>query len=419
MALCVGHYLFWRHHAKRFQVVRPGVLYRVGQPTEFGLRHLMTRYGIRTVLSLQLYEMRLRSGLYDVGPVDGQVESEFVAGMGVRHLRWPMGEEACWPWPTPWQFEEFFKLIDEPENWPILVHCTGGRHRTGTIAALFRLEYDRWPAQRALDEMYSFEFGPASPMQERNLRTYLPRPLPSDAQWNALAAELFEPLGGVRPADYAELVRRLIAARDRPEVRSSLEAYFGANKPFAMPLASRLIARGDDPLTPIATRLAVATLKQSEADAASWSSAAAWIADFGAPEDQQSLLERLAIGAREPRVSPQHAAVVAGVMNRYTTNRLAYLRPLLDDERIHPEPALADCRYCDTAVARVAAITDQVLMPGVPVRSLWDSGRQLARDWYQSHPDEVRLTQLIAPAGKNEVRLGDSSREESQTRLRR
>ena len=62
----------------------------------------------------------------------------------------------------------------------------GGRHRTGTISALFRLEYDRWPVERVLAEMYSFKFGEGTPMQEYNLRTYLPRPHPNEAAWQTL-----------------------------------------------------------------------------------------------------------------------------------------------------------------------------------------------------------------------------------------
>ena len=41
---------FWRYQAKRFQVVRPGVLLRVGQPSEFGLRYLVERHQARVRL---------------------------------------------------------------------------------------------------------------------------------------------------------------------------------------------------------------------------------------------------------------------------------------------------------------------------------------------------------------------------------
>ncbi|HEX5447440.1 MAG TPA: hypothetical protein VFW87_26735, partial [Pirellulales bacterium] len=52
----LGYEGLWLYHAKRFQVVREGVFYRLGQPTELGLRHLVKHYGIKTVLSVQLYD---------------------------------------------------------------------------------------------------------------------------------------------------------------------------------------------------------------------------------------------------------------------------------------------------------------------------------------------------------------------------
>jgi protein tyrosine/serine phosphatase len=66
-----------------------------------------------------------------------------------------MGAEAFWPWFSPEQFEAFFELMDDPTNFPVAVHCIGGRHRTGTFVALYRLEYQRWNVEDAQREMYA------------------------------------------------------------------------------------------------------------------------------------------------------------------------------------------------------------------------------------------------------------------------
>ena len=147
-AIWSAYHLLWRQHVKRFAVVRPGVLYRVAQPSELGIRYLVERYGVKTILNLRLEDDHLHRGVLALGVPSGDVESRFVADLGVKSVQWPMGREACWPWMTPWQFEEFFRLFDDPANLPVAVHCVSGRHRTGTIAALFRLEYDRWPIDR-------------------------------------------------------------------------------------------------------------------------------------------------------------------------------------------------------------------------------------------------------------------------------
>jgi hypothetical protein len=414
-----GYYLFWRYHAKRMFVVHEGMLIRMGQPTEFGLQHLAQQYGIRTVLSLQLADYRLSGGLYDPGHPSGRLESDFVAGLGIHHLQWPMGDEACWPWLTPWQFEEFFRVFDRPEDLPVAVHCMGGRHRTGTFSALFRLEYDRWPVDKTLAEMYSFEFGPPVPMQEHNLRTYLPRAAPDAATCRELLTTFGPLLGSTPPTDYADLVRGLKNAKDQGQVQAALRQYVDRNGSFALPLMVRLLEQPNDPLAAPACELASATLEKDTADEAQWSAAAMLVADFGTIEQQQRLLKQLVDESRQPTVTRRYAAIVAGVTNRYTPNRLAYLRPLLEDERNHLEPQAARYRYCDTAVVRLAAIRDQWLMLGNPDKAGWDEGRKLARAWFDDHPADLEVCQLLPPDGRNMVRSDNAPQRGDVSRRRR
>lgn len=398
----------WRYHAKRFQTVRAGSFYRSAQPTEIGLRWLTKMYSIKTVVSVQLYDFRLYRGWFDSGAPDGERESQCVRELGARPVQWPMGLERSWPWLTPWQFEEFFKLLDDPANLPVLVHCQGGRHRTGTLAALFRLEYDRWPVDRVLDEMYSFQFGPPIRLHEHNLRTYFPRPRPTDETWNQLL-EFWRPVVGENVPDYETLVRRLRQRRTEPEVRRAIEGYLADERPFVMPLISRLIDDIDDPLAPRATACADRWLDRLGGDRATWATSAALVADFGAPDEQRRLLDRLANDVYQAASLARFDAVVAGVTNRYTPNRVAFLRPLLENERPQLAPAAAQYRYCDTAVARLSAIIDENLpdkVPGIGVDG-WNNGRQMARAWFVSHPDEIVPRRLLPPSGQNEILPGD------------
>ena len=413
-----GYFGFWHAQLKRFQVVREGVLYRSGQPSEFGLRHLVEHRGVRTVLSLQLYDFRLYRGWLDPGQPDGERESQYVAALGARPLQWAMGEEKSWPWLTPWQFEEFFRLFDDPANLPVIVHCQGGRHRTGTISALFRLEYDRWPVERALAEMYSFKFGGAIRLQEHNLRTYLPRPRPSSAEWSALLGYWRPRLERQTIADYDALVRRLKAERGKDAIERALAEYVAGARPFALPLAERLIERVDDPLAVAAAKAAAAALDRPRAPASAWSSAAALVADFGNPEQQQKLLDLLA-DRRLPRAEPDRFdAIAAGAMNRYTPNRVPFLSPLLEQESFHLSEGARQCRYCDTAVARLSSIIDVNLpatMPAVGVDA-WTIGRAAAREWLAAHPGQRRLTRLRPPTGHTLVHAGDPMQHEDLSR---
>jgi len=423
--VAASYFGFWHHHLKRFQVVREGVFYRAAQPSEFGMRYLVRDCGVKTVVSAQLFDFRLRRGLYDAGHPDGARESAYVSRLGARGVQWPMGDETFWPWLTPWQFEEFFKLMDDPANWPVAVHCQGGRHRTGTLAALFRLEYDRWPVDRALAEMYSFKFGPPVRLQEHNLRTYLPRARPAPADWDALARHWHDVVSGAAPADYEALIRRLRALRDPNEVENlvnrTLDADLDRAGPFVLPLAERLIDKTGDVLVPRACLAAAACVERADARAADWSAAAALIADFGDPRQQHRLLELLA-DPELPHTSPERfESLVAGVTNRYTSNRVPFLRPLLEQEACHRAAGAQQCRYCDTAVARLSTIIDRNLLHVTPAIGVdgWNFARQAARDWFAAQPAEARLSRLQPPAGKNSVRPGDPAPREDLSKLRR
>ena len=412
------YHVFWHYHLKRFATVRSGVLYRSGQPSELGLWYAQKRYGIRTVLSTRRYRKRLRHGLFDPDPESGQYENDYVASLGIHYLQWPQGDQSCWPWPTPRFFEEVFRLIDEPANHPVLVHCMGGRHRTGTVAALFRLEYDRWPVERVLEEMYGYDFGPPIAIHEHNLRTYWPRPRP-DASTGLQLIEWFWPRlstaegegNASAPRDYEQLVYVLRQYGDAAKLTDAVRTYLDREGPFGLELAHRLIDTPDGALARFASKVAVEQLDDAEADFDRLATAAAIIADFGSPDEQQRLLEMLAhLAAPATTVSQadqqRYEALVTGVTNRYTINRIPYWRPLLDDRRNRILKAATAYRYCDTAVARLSATIDRNMVEfvgeGGGVR--WDRGREEAIGWLDEHPEYLQLRPLVLPGEMDPVR---------------
>jgi hypothetical protein len=410
---------FWRHHLKRFDVVEAGVLYRVAQPTEFGFRHVIQHHRIKTVLSVRLEDPPLHTGLVDLGEPDGQLESRYVPGIGPRHMQWPMGDEAYWPWVTPWMFEEFYRLFDEPANLPVLVHCVGGRHRTGTFVALFQLEYQRQGIEDVLREMYSYDFGVQAPVQEHNLRTYLPRPQPNRMQWQAILRSLYpeDASKEALPGDYVDLVRRLKAAGPSSKLSSRLTRYLADDCPFAVCLAQRLIDDLQHPLAATAADIATRYLQEGH-DPDTLATSASMVADFGTPDQQQLLLRLLESEPKTSEASPRYAAIVAGVTNRYTSNRLAYLGPLLLDLRQRPEPHARQYRYCDTAAARLISIVNEPYHTGVPGRPAWDDAVAQGRRWLAEHPQSCQLTRLVLPTGNNAVRTGTRSEIDGQNRAR-
>ncbi|MGH7136510.1 MAG: hypothetical protein ACREHD_12275, partial [Pirellulales bacterium] len=175
-----------------------------------------------------------------------------------------------------------------------------------------------------------------------------------------------------------------------------------------------------DPLAVRAAATAAACLATLDANRAAWSMSAALVADFGTTDEQQALLACLGDSDYEHASPERFDAVVDGVTNRYTPNRIAYLRPLLNNESFHRRAGATQCRYCDTAVARLSAIVDENFpdaMPGWGIVA-WNNGRIAARQWLDAHPDECRLSKLKPPTGQTAVEPGDPPQREDLSRAR-
>ncbi len=416
---------FYRYHLKRFAKVREGVFYRVAQPTEVGLQLLDKYYGAKTIVSLQLFDFRLHRGWFDPGGADGRQEMEFVKQLGMKHVQWPMGDEQCWPWLDPYQFEAFYRLVDDPANHPIVVHCMGGRHRTGTISALYRIEYDRWPVEDALREMYSFEFGGSIPTQEHNLRAYVPRPEPDAETWHSLAAAFSPCFPESPPKDYRELVRKLRGTLSTDSRQDAVRRHISQSGRFAIPLADRLIESPKDPLAQVATTAAYKELlaaqncegRRLDADVLA---AVSLIADYGSPAMQKALADLVRTEAeRAGEPTPLYETLVSGLTSRYTRNRIAFLRPVLEDVRTRTGANTASYRYCDSVVYFIGTITDQFPLLAWSYERQPAQGQAYAQKWYAENTDYLPLAQRVAPRLRYDVRQGDGDVEEDLSKMRR
>jgi protein tyrosine/serine phosphatase len=82
-------------------------------------------------------------------------EQGFVEAAGMKFHRIPMTTTDR---PSEEAIAEFLSIVNDPANQPVYVHCQGGRHRTGTMTAVYRMTEDHWTAAQAYDEMKQFRF---------------------------------------------------------------------------------------------------------------------------------------------------------------------------------------------------------------------------------------------------------------------
>jgi protein tyrosine/serine phosphatase len=60
--------------------------------------------------------------------------------------------------PSAEQISEFLKLVNDPATGKFYLHCAGGRHRTGVMAAIYRFNHDHWNFDKAYAEMKDYDF---------------------------------------------------------------------------------------------------------------------------------------------------------------------------------------------------------------------------------------------------------------------
>jgi tyrosine-protein phosphatase SIW14 len=61
--------------------------------------------------------------------------------------------------PTSEQLAEFLRIVEDPAQQPVYVHCVGGKHRTGVMTAVYRMNENQWTADQAFKEMKDYHFG--------------------------------------------------------------------------------------------------------------------------------------------------------------------------------------------------------------------------------------------------------------------
>jgi tyrosine-protein phosphatase SIW14 len=135
-------------HVRNLREVKEGVLYRSGQLSLAGLRDLIYERGIRTVVTLR--DAAEPGNL----PPDWE-EEEYCRQQEINYVR--ISPRSWWsPEGSPPANEgvrKFLAVMDDPENYPVLLHCFAGVHRTGAFCAVYRMEYDRWDNVRAIEEV--------------------------------------------------------------------------------------------------------------------------------------------------------------------------------------------------------------------------------------------------------------------------
>jgi tyrosine-protein phosphatase SIW14 len=144
----LGYAYYRQTQIRNFHAVRQGVLYRSGQMTLNGLKTVMHDYGIKMVVTL-------RDASYPDGAPPDFNEESYCGAEEIPYVR--ISPRTWWApdgsVPAEEGVRRFREIMDHPENYPVLIHCFGGIHRTGAFCAIYRMEYEHWTNEQAIAEM--------------------------------------------------------------------------------------------------------------------------------------------------------------------------------------------------------------------------------------------------------------------------
>ncbi len=129
---------------KRLGEVVPGQIYRSGMLTTAALNKVIREHDIKTVIDLGAWVVDTPANRRA-----NEREQHAVEALGAqRHVFTLIGDATG----DPNQYAEALRLMTDPDNWPVLVHCGAGTERTGCVVALYRMHTEDMSMEDAYAE---------------------------------------------------------------------------------------------------------------------------------------------------------------------------------------------------------------------------------------------------------------------------
>ena len=130
-----------------FKIISEGKVYKSGVIPPDKIADFVKEHNIKSIIDL-----RFPGTGDDVNnpeiPVELVAEKEAAAKIeGLNYFN--IGSDQV---PKPENLDAFFKVMDNPANYPVLIHCFHGVGRAEMYSAIYRIEYENWDRDEAREE---------------------------------------------------------------------------------------------------------------------------------------------------------------------------------------------------------------------------------------------------------------------------
>ena len=162
----VGSFTYWYNNINHaYRVITDGKVYKSGLIPPSELENYLIPNKIKTVVNL------LDPGVQDkLNPAkQEEIDAEDKAikeinkkyNTNIKHINIASGQI-----PTKKTLEAFYKVIDDPKNYPFHIHCYHGTGRAVIYSAIYRMEKENWNNKKAQENTRLLKFLVDSPLHQ-------------------------------------------------------------------------------------------------------------------------------------------------------------------------------------------------------------------------------------------------------------
>lgn len=140
----VGKYVYDMHINHNFETITEGKVYKSGVIPPDELESYIKEYGIKSVIDLRFPGTGDEVNNPEI-PAELTAEKEAIQKLkGVNYFN--NGSDQV---PAQKNLDVFFKIMDNPANYPVLIHCYHGVGRAEMYSAIYRIEYENFTNEEA------------------------------------------------------------------------------------------------------------------------------------------------------------------------------------------------------------------------------------------------------------------------------
>lgn len=144
IATGVGKYVYDMHINHNFETITEGKVYKSGVIPPEEIEDYVKEYKIKSIIDLRFPGTGDEVNNPEI-PAELTAEKEAIAKIkGVNYFN--NGSDQV---PEPHNLDTFFKIMDDPNNYPVLIHCYHGVGRAEMYSAIYRIEYENMDKDKA------------------------------------------------------------------------------------------------------------------------------------------------------------------------------------------------------------------------------------------------------------------------------